>query len=279
MSGSDDGGGMHVGDIPAYGVEVGGTPHEPDQPAVPFPDVAPSEEEPGRGRGHLAPFVFIGVAIIAVIAVASVLVMSRTGAQEGAPDSVGEAAPTPAAHTATDCTHSVSSGEVPTNGTVSAGGLFFPRSVAPRWQPKPEHRVPNSIDAVSLDEEVSDMGDMVWIGQLTVGITNFDQSMSLADQAKLMFKCVLGSDLYEGASASVAELTPTPGRLDGTPTSTIEAPVTVAVADPSVRGDDVVVVVVGTRPSTYFLATSPFGDVHRRAIVQAAREALQLSPV
>ena len=59
-----------------------------------------------------------------------------------------------------DCTHSVSSGEVPTNGTVSAGGLFFPQSAAPHWRPKPEHRVPNSVDVVSLVEEVGDMGVM-----------------------------------------------------------------------------------------------------------------------
>lgn len=166
-----------------------------------------------------------------------------------------------------------------TSGLVSAGGLSFPRSVAPEWRAKPEHRVPNSIDAVSLDELVSDIGERGWIGQLTVGITNFDQSMSLADQAELLLKCLLRSDLYEGTSAQVGEAVPTPGRLDGTPTSTIEVPVSVKVADPAIRGDDVVVIIVGTRPSTYFLATTPFGDVERAAIVRAARERLHVSAV
>jgi hypothetical protein len=175
----------------------------------------------------------------------------------------------------------MTSGEVPpgdsSNDMVSAGGLSFPRSVAPDWRAKPEHRVPNSVDAVSLDEVVSDIGERGWIGQLTVGITNFDQSMSLADQATLMLKCVLRSDLYAGTSASVGEAVPIPGRLDGTPTSTIEVPVSVKVADPAIHGDDVVVMIVGTRPTTYFLATTPFGDVERGAIVRAAREQLHIS--
>jgi hypothetical protein len=56
-----------------------------------------------------------------------------------------------------------------------------------------------------------------------------------------------------------------------TPTSTIEVPVSVKVADPAIHGDDVVMI-VGIRPSTYFLDTTPFGDVERGAIVRAARE-------
>jgi hypothetical protein len=132
---------------------------------------------------------------------------------------------------------------------------------------------------VSLDETVSDMGETNWIGQLTVGITNFDQSMPLADQAELLLKCVLRSDLYVDTFPSAGEAVPTPGRLDGTPTSTIEVPVSVRVPDPTILGDDVVVMIVGTRPSTYFLATTPFGDVERAAVVRAAREQLHISAV
>jgi hypothetical protein len=62
-----------------------------------------------------------------------------------------------------------------------------------------------------------------------------------------------------------------------TPTSTIEVPVSVKVADPAIHGDAVVVMIVGTRPTTYFLATTPFGDVERGAIVRAAREQLHIS--
>lgn len=262
------------GNAPAYGAWQG---PPSDQQRGLYQAVSPTGlESPDHSRRNLAILGVVGVAVVAVIAIAAVVIL-RMGSTEPTPGVLDEAPPTPVAQAATDCTHSLSSGEVPTSGIVSAGGLSFPRSVAPDWRPKPEHRVPNSIDAVSLDEQISDMEEMNWIGQLTVGITNFEQSMSLADQAKLMLKCIPASDLYDTTSPTVAEVTPTPGRLDGTPTSTIEAPISVTIPDRSILGDDLVLIIVGTRPTTYFLATTPFGDVDRRAVVQAALDGLHVS--
>jgi hypothetical protein len=286
-SSSGDGagaGGSPGPDLPAWGTgEPWPSPHvPPDPPAVPFPEAAPSEPASRRDWRRKPPAALIGVAVIAVVAVAAALLLWRTNDSGPAAESLSvEPAPAPVEHSATDCTNSVTSGEVPPGdlSMVSAGGLSFPRSVAPDWRAKAEHRVPNSIDAVSLDEKISDMGDRGWIGQLTVGITNFDPSMSLADQARLLLKCVLRSDLYADTSAVAGEGVPTAGRLDGTPTSTIEVPVSVRVPDPTILGDDVVVIIVGTRPSTYFLATTPFGDVERAAVVRAAREQLHISAV
>ena len=265
-------------DLPAYGNGDHRAPRSStnDQPAVPFPDPA---IDPRSGRRRRAAIGMTGIAIVAVVAAAATLLMSRTSPSESTSGGGAASAPTPVLQTATDCTRSASSGEVPTSGMVSAGGLSFPQSVAPQWRAKAEHRVPNSVDAVSLDEKVSDMGESTWIGQLTVGGTNFDQSMTLANQARLMLKCVVRSALYEGTSPSVAEATPVPGRLDGTPISTIEVPISVSVADPAITGDDVVLVIVGTSPSTYFLATSPFGDTGRRAVVDAAWRGLHVSSV
>lgn len=287
-SGDGAGGGdAHDAHIPAWGSGNGWSPSPvpPEPLPFPFPETTPSEAALERGRRRRLPAVVIGVAVVAVVVGAAAMLLWRAHDLAPAAEGLGvEPAPEPVGHSATDCTNSVSSGEVrpgdsPTNGVVSAGGLSFPRSVAPEWRAKPEHRVPNSIDAVSLDELVSDIGERGWIGQLTVGITNFEPSMPLADQARLLLKCVLRSDLYADTSPSVGEAVPTAGRLDGTPTSTIEAPVAVKVADPAIRGDDVVIIIVGTRPSTYFLATTPFGDVEREAIVRAAREQLHISAV
>jgi hypothetical protein len=61
------------------------------------------------------------------------------------------------------------------------------------------------------------------------------------------------------------------------PTSTIEAVVSVSIPDPTIRGDDLVVVIVGTNPTTYFLGSSPIGDVGRRDVVQAALKALHVA--
>lgn len=258
----------------AYGV-----PPEPywapqsGQPVV--PDV------PDRRRRNVAILGAVGVAVVAVIGLVAVVIL-RTFAVEPAEPGAAQAPGTPQAstpHHATGCTHSESSGVPPETGAVSAGGLSFPLSVAPDWRRKAEHRVPNSIDAVSLVETVSETADMSWIGQVTVGVTNFDQSLSLADQAALMVKCIVDSDLYDGSSPVVAEFTPKPGRLDGTPTSTVEVPISVTIADPTVRGDDLVLTIVGTSPTTYFLGSSPIGDADRRAVVEAALKNLHLSAV
>lgn len=234
---------------------------------------------PDHSRRNLALLVGGGVVgVIVVIALAALLIV-RVSAPSSAPGPAEAEAPKPVAQTATDCTHSVSSGEVPTNGMVSAGGLYFPQNIAPGWRPKAEHRVPNSIDAVSLDEVISDMKDMNWIGQVTVGITNFDQSMSLPDQARLMLKCIVASSLYEGANAVVGTVTTTPGHLDGMPTLRLDASISVSIADPAIHGDDLVLIIVGTSPTTYFLGSAPFGDTARRDVVQAALNGLHVASV
>lgn len=267
------------GEPPAYG--AGDTPiywAPPDQQGVRYPDAAGTPTAPpDHSRRNLAILGVVGVAILAVIAVAAVLIVRMALTHPTSEPVASEPPPSPVAQNATDCTHSVSSGEVPTTGMVSAGGLAFPQNIAPDWRPKAEHRVPNSIDAVSLDETVREMPETDWIGQLTVGITNFAPSLSLADQAELMLKCIVASELYEGTAPVVGDVTPTPGRLDGTPISQIDVPVTVTVSDPTIRGDDVMFVVVGTSPTTYFLGVSPIGDPGRRAVVEAARKELHIT--
>lgn len=280
------GGGPHGNDPgydPAHGATgdpaYGGQPHPywAQQAAPTNPSGVPSPDH--RSRNTAIVLGVIGVAVIAVIAVV-VAVALRVFATDAPPDrsasGVSEEARPPGA---TGCTHSETSGEPPETGSVSAGGLSFPLGVAPDWERRAEHRVPNSIDAVSLTETVSETEDTTWIGQVTVGVTNFDESLSLAEQAELMVKCVVASELYEGASPRLGEVSPESGRLDGTPTSTIEVPVSVTFADPTVRGDDLLLVIVGTSPTTYFLGSSPIGDADRRAVVEAARDQLQLSNV
>ncbi|BBZ15161.1 hypothetical protein [Mycobacterium branderi] len=218
----------------------------------------------------------VAAAIVVVVAVVVAVVFYGKDPPSGAAaDAASPAAPN--AWSATDCTHSASSGQVPVNGVVSAGGLSFPQNVAPGWRPKAEHRLPNSIDAISLDYTVSRVGGRTWIAQVTVGITNFDQSLSLAAQAKLMLRCVAASDLYEPYEPTVPAAAPKSGHIDGVPTAEIDATFTVTFADPTVKGDDVVIIVVGTSPSTYFLGTSPTGDTARRDVVQAAVKALHLA--
>ena len=189
-------------------------------------------------------------------------------------------APRTVAQNATDCTDGTSNGEVPTGELVSAGGLSFPRDVAPSWDLVADEDMPNSIDAVALSDTVfyDESKDLGWEANLTVGSTNFVQSLSLADQAQLMLTCLV-SDSYAGASPTVAAATSTPGRLDGVPTATIEAAVSAVTIDPTITGDDVVLTIVGTQPSSYFLAETPFEDAGRRAMADAARRGLHVASV
>jgi hypothetical protein len=256
----------------AYGGGPGGDPPAWSWP----PPQVPPPAVPGRSNSTAAP-VAIAAAVVLVIAVVVALIFYLHGNSTKGTAASNATSPTaPNAQSARDCTHSMSSGQVPTNGMVSAGGLSFPQSVAPNWRPKAEHRVPNSIDAISLDELVSP-ADRTWIGQVTVGITNFDQSMSLAAQAKLMLKCVLASDLYQPNQPEVPAVTPKAGRIDGTPTAEIDVVVSVTFVDPTIKGDDLVIIIVGTNPSTYFLGTSPIGDSARRNVVVAAQKALHVA--
>lgn len=258
---------------PAYGPS--------NQPGVPFPAGAPGGPVPPGGPGNRGWVIAAGVgaALVVVIAlvVAAMLHGGATSSRSVPDTAVAGAPPSSNAQSATDCTHSVSSGELPPRGMVAAGGLSFPQSIAPDWRVKPEHRVPNSIDAVSLDEQTAATATMNWIAQITVGVTNFDQSMNLADQAQLMLKCVLAGELYEGSSPTAPAVTPKTGRIDGIATSEIDAPVTVVFGDPTVKGDDVVIIVVATSPTTYFLGTSPMGDQARRQVVQAAIKSLHVA--
>lgn len=261
------------GGDPAYGA-----PQEPGYypPSYPYwgPPPPPPPVAPSRNR-NLAIIGGVAAAVVVVAIVAAVAVLTlRSSAPMAGPEAPP---PQPQRQTATTCTHSESSGEVPETGMVSAGGLSFPLSVAPDWERKAEHRVPNSIDAVSLAETVSETEDMTWIGQVTVGITNFAPSLSLSEQAELMVKCIVGSELYDRAAPKLGEFTPVAGRLDGMPTSTIDVPITVTIDDPTVRGDDLVVIIVGTNPTTYFMGSSPIGDADRRSVVEAAIQQLHVS--
>ncbi|TDH53135.1 hypothetical protein [Mycobacterium talmoniae] len=280
------GGGEQGGDPPgwswppAYGPQQFGPANPAGQPPAGFPAAggAPPGGHHQRPR-KVALVVGAGAAIVVVVVAVVVAVIMRGGNHSAstASSSAAAAPTTRNAQSATDCTHSVSSGQLPVNGMVSAGGLSFPQSVAPDWRAKPEHRVPNSIDAVSLDETVSETASMSWIAQVTVGVTNFDQSLSLADQAKLMLKCIVVSELYDGASATAAGVSAKSGRLDGISTSEIDVAVPVTFEDPTIKGDDLVIIVVGTSPSTYFLGSSPFGDQARRDVVQAAVKSLHVA--
>jgi hypothetical protein len=259
----------------AYGGGPGGDPPAWSWP----PPQVPPPAVPGRSNSTAAP-VAIAAAVVLVIAVVVALIFYLHGNSTKGTAASNATSPTaPNAQSARDCTHSMSSGQVPTNGMVSAGGLSFPQSVAPNWRPKAEHRVPNSIDAISLDEIVSQADRSSWIGQVTVGITNFDQSMSLAAQAKLMLKCIAASELYEASEPKVPAVTPKAGHIDGLPTAEIDVAVTVTFADPTVKGDDLVIIVVGTSPSTYFLGASPIGDTARQGVVLAAVKALHVAAV
>lgn len=265
---------------PAYAASNEPAFHHPQWASQQTPaPVVPGGTAPAPAGGHRKALVYgaIGVAVVAIVAVVIVAAVVVKSTVTAAVDPA--APPTADPHHATRCTHSESSGEPPETGLVSAGGLSFPLDVAPDWQRKAEHRVPNSIDAVSLAETVSEADGKTWIGQVTVGITNFDSSLSLAEQAELMATCIVGSELYAGASPRLGEATPQPGRLDGSPTSTLDVPITVTFADPTIRGDDLVIMIVGTSPSTYFLGSSPIGDAARRAVVEAAMSELHLSAV
>lgn len=181
---------------------------------------------------------------------------------------------------ATDCTPNVSTGGLPVNGVVSAGGLSFAQSVAPDWVPRGDSRMPNALDAVSLVQTVVSTSSSSWIAQVTVGVTNFNQSMSIAAQAELMLKCVVKSNYFAPYSPDVPAVTSDSvksGRVDGVPTSEIDVPVEVAYPNPQITGDDVVVIIVGTKPSTVFFGTSPIGDTARRDVVRAAVAALHVA--
>ncbi|MBJ7339212.1 hypothetical protein [Mycolicibacterium sp.] len=219
----------------------------------------------------------VGLALLAVVAVVAVVAvtivtMGQLSSTAGPPRTVVQ--------NATECTDGVSNGEVPTGEMVSAGGLFFPRDVAPGWDLLAEPDEPNSVDAVTLQEEVAydESEGIGWLANVTVGNTNFDPSLSLSDQAQLMLTCIV-SKSYAGASPTLRATNAISSRLDGLPTATVEAAISAVAFDPAITGDDVVLTIVGTTPTSYFLGTSPIGDASRRTVVQAARRELHVSQV
>lgn len=251
---------------PGGGVPPGGGPGGPDN----------------RNRNLVIAGV-IGVVGVLLVVVAVVVAMvlhdnhhTATSSHTGSTGTrTGVTSTTRGDQSATDCTPNVSSGELPVNGAVSAGGLSFPQSVAADWTAAGNYWFPNVIDAVTLYQEIDSGG---WITDVTVAITNFDQSLSLADQATLMLKCLLSGSSYAPYTPEApATISTESGRISGVATSKIDVAVNVTYSNPRVTGDDIVVIVVDTRPSTVFLGISPIGDTASRDVVQAAAAALRVA--
>ncbi|MDI3315346.1 MAG: DUF3824 domain-containing protein [Mycobacterium sp.] len=236
---------------------------------------------PPRGPGSKTPWL-VGAGI-AIVIVALVVILALTVGHQGKPTTTAPSAttrvpttpPATSQQNATDCTPNVSGGPVPTGDTVRAGKLSFPASAAPGWTPFSDDSMPNAIDAVGVAQEVP--GANQWMMQAEVGITNFVTSMDIAAQASKLMTCVANGPGYAGASPTLGPTKTSSISVDGTPAARVDADITIADPSRNVKGDSVTIIVVKTKPATFFLGATPIGDADARATIDAVIAALRVA--
>lgn len=263
-----------------YGAPPYGTPGQPFPPGGPMGPYPPGP--PPRRPGSKTPWLIgagIVVAIIVVVVAGLVLLRSGSESTTAGPSSVpaGPLGPSstpraPSAQNATGCTSNASVGTPPTGDTVTAGALSFPAGAAPGWMPFADDSTPNGIDVVGLAREVP--GADKWVMQAEVGITNFVSSMSVADQASKLMTCIADGPGYESASPSLGPTKTSSIKVSGIDAARVDADISIADPARGVKGDSVVIIVVKTKPATFFFGASPIGDAADRATIDQVIGAL-----
>lgn len=259
-------------------------------PGQPFPGgpMGPYPPGPPRPPGSKTPWLIgAGVVLVIVLALVVTLVALLHGGENesttaGPSTAAGPLGPSSAptgppstAQNATGCTPNASAGTPPTGDTISAGALSFPASAAPGWMPFADDSTPNGIDVVGLAREVP--GADKWVMQAEVGITNFVPSMSIAEQASKLMTCVAEGPGYESASPTLGPTKKSSLTVDGTDAARVDADITIADPARHVKGDSVVIIVVNTKPATFFFGATPIGDAADRATIDQVIAALEVS--
>lgn len=272
-----------------YAGPYGPQPYPP--PGAPFPPGGPTgpyPPGPPKRPGSKMPWLIgAGIAAVIIAVVAAVVLLLRGGDSESTtaeqssipagplgPSSTSSA-PSSTPQNATDCTPNVSAGMPPTGDLVSAGALSFPTSAAPGWAPFADDSTPNGIEVAGLAAEVP--GADKWVMQAEVGITNFAPSMDVAAQATKLMTCIAGGPGYETASPSLGPTKTSSITVDGTEAARVDADITIADASRNVKGDSVVIIVVKTKPATFFYGATPIGDADSRAIIDQVIGALTVT--
>lgn len=248
----------------------------------PYPP-GPPPKRPGSKTPWLIGAGVIVVLIIAVLVAA--LLLFRGGGGEsttaGPSTAAGPLGPSskpgapPNAQNATGCTPNVSAGSPPTGDTVSAGPLSFPTSAAPGWTPFADDSTPNGVDVVGLAREVP--GAEKWVMQAELGITNFVPSMDVGAQASKLMTCVADGPGYEMASPNLGPTKTSSITVDGTEAARVDADITVTDTSRGVKGDSVVIIVVKTKPASFFYGATPIGDADSRGIIEQVIAALKVT--
>ncbi|OOK79530.1 putative membrane glycine and proline rich protein [Mycobacterium kansasii] len=228
--------------------------------------------------------ILAGVAVVGVIALVIVLVVvlnhrdsSTTAGSPGSSPttSAPTSQPNGSEQTATDCTPNVSGGDKPDDGTISAGKLSFPASVAAGWAPFSDDQSPNLIDAVGVGQEVP--GASQWMMQAEVAITNFVSSMDVSKQASKLMQCVASGPGYSQSQPTLGPTKTSSMTVDGVKAARVDADITIGDTSRHVKGDTVTIIAVDTKPVTIFMGATPIGDAGSAATIGKVIAALKVS--
>ncbi len=250
----------------------------PGWPGGPYP---PGPPPPSGPRSKLPWLILAGVAVVGVIALATILIIGLGSGNKSnkAPasqptTSAQTSQPTNSDQNATGCTPNVSGGEKPTGDTISAGKLSFPAGAAPGWAGFSDDQTPNLIGAVGVGQDVP--GANQWMMQAEVAVTNFVTSMDVSAQASKLMDCVANGPGYTNASPTLGPTKTSSLTVDGVKAARVDADI--AIADPSrnVKGDSVTIVAVDTKPVTVFLGATPIGDAASAATLSHVIAALKV---
>ncbi|POX91158.1 hypothetical protein C3473_23365, partial [Mycobacterium kansasii] len=264
-------------------------PQQYPQPGQQYPPGwPPGQYPPGpppKPPGSKVPWLILaGVAVVGVIALVIVLVVvlnhrdsSTTAGSPGSSPttSAPTSQPNGSEQTATDCTPNVSGGDKPDDGTISAGKLSFPASVAAGWAPFSDDQSPNLIDAVGVGQEVP--GASQWMMQAEVAITNFVSSMDVSKQASKLMQCVASGPGYSQSQPTLGPTKTSSMTVDGVKAARVDADITIGDTSRHVKGDTVTIIAVDTKPVTIFMGATPIGDAGSAATIGKVIAALKVS--
>lgn len=145
----------------------------------------------------------------------------------------------------------------PADSRVHGGPLSYPTSALPDWSgPSTEQRIPYGRDAWSMYMPIT-TEERGWASSATVGIATAPAAIGSSGAVRLMLQCVLTSDLYVGIAVRLDSAHYTKITVDGATGTRADA--VISFDDPTLhtKGSRLWVIVLDTKPATFFFAATP----------------------
>ncbi|MCF8587863.1 serine/threonine-protein kinase [Gordonia liuliyuniae] len=273
----------------AYGSgPLGPQPPYGGPPQPPYGPPGGNGSGPGGGRGKQIVLILGAIVLVAALATGLAFVVKAAIGDDGDDEADGPSSTVPSSVTTSPSTSNSNPAVVngvptqcvngqPASNTstrqLSSGKISIPSTVLPSgWDPDRGTHFPfvAQADGVTLNRPP---GAATWVAQIAVGVLPSDFNAHTEEIARKYIECLSVGPGYDTVSVGALRYGQViNAKVDNRDTdyTLLNATIPVSNGPSGVTGDDVLVVVVDSRPMTVAIGISPIGDASTQQAVDKA---------